>query len=497
VNRSTNQLRGFVLDFQRGTLTAATPVSITGDGTYGGGSVNFKLGAYDGGTALFTGFQSWVGFFPAALSESEVRIALSEQAVDLDDGAPTQPPKLEAYADLSGAHFYPLDENTGATATDQIGSANGTFSKTPVWIDRDGDLTTGLGDDWVSTLEGWADLKGTPKPVALGRPSRLLPVLVDPFFGIYQYSDPALGPTESIDQVYAGALELVGGGTDYTEDLTTSTITLVGAQETPITMDVKGVTVGGRWLRFPGELVDFVWQQMVGIGSADIDADSVAAYDDLHPFQAGYYFGSQFVALAAFEDYMLRPDGYAMTGIDAKRALGSRIDPSGAAVDHDLSVYDSASGSGAIARAEAVTVPPPNWLVKMGYNRTWYVHDSFLGGATAASQRSHQQSFRYVMDRRQEVRDQYADAVVRTYDTCYHKRADAALLVQRMLDLDGVGRKGWKLLMGADPWKNDIGNVILTGTYSRYDLGDKQYLVVAYDYGQTDGEPLSDPVVWG
>jgi hypothetical protein len=86
---------------------------------------------------------------------------------------------------------------------------------------------------------------------------------------------------------------------------------------------------------------------------------------------------------------------------------------------------------------------------------------------------------------------------VRTYETCYHKRADAALLVQRMLDLDGTGRKGWRMVMGADPWADDIGQVILVGAYSRYDLADKQLVVVGYEYGMDNGSPVSVPVVWG
>lgn len=482
VDRGTDELRGYVLDYQRGTLTVGTPVDITGAGTFGGGAVNFKLGEYDGGALPFTGNQSWVLYSPVAMTEAGVRIALSEQPLVLDDAAPTPPPELKDAAADAGAHFWALNETAGLTATDSLGSADGTWTAV-TRVDRDGDLTAGVSGAWVGTGTGGADLIGMPIPVPLGRPQRFSPILIDAPRSIYQYCDPSFGATEEVEAVYDDdTLKTVT--THYTVDLATSTVTLLFTPTGKITISVKGVKLGGEWLHLPGELVSFVWTEMLGLAS--VDSASVDAYDVAHPYESSHWIGACDQTLACVYRKLLSPDGYAYRTLSDEMAIGTRAAPGAATPVLTLERSDIVLGG-----VEPVEVPPPTWMARCAYGRT--VAKLSASGVGLPSG----QSFRYVEDRRIEVKERSAEAIIRTYETPTHRRADAGLLVQRMLDLDGPERQAWRLPLTVDHWAVDLGEEILITEYSRYDLTGKQLAVVGYRYALVDGLPLSAPVVWG
>lgn len=499
VDRVDDELRCHVLDYPRGTLTSAAPVDITGDGSYGGGTTSFRLGDRADGSGRFTGNLSWIFYGGIGLTDEHVKLFLSEHLADIYEDAPTVPPAIDRLTDGAETHFWPLSENTGTTATDHIGSADGTFNSTPTWVDRDGDLT-GAGGAFVTTLEGNYEIKGTPKPVALGRPQRILPVLVDKFFLIYQWSDPALGASQSLDRAMAGAKEIFDPA-DFSTDLTNSTITLTGALDGVITLEVKGVVESGRWLRFPGEIAEFVWDRMLGFPGDQINEASVEAYDDAHPFQVGIYTGSCEMSLEQLLCLLLAPDGYAYRGLDNQIALASRVDPAslednyseGEAVAANSIVLESKD----IARVEPASVPPPSWLVRMGYDRTYHRAESFDAGSTVTDQRDHQQEWRFIEDHRPAVKRRYADAVPRTYLTPYFKTADVALLVQRMLTLDGVERQGWRIYPTTQHLASGISDAVLVKSYSRHNVAAKVFQVLGHDFGVNQGMPQSSLLVWG
>ncbi len=482
VDRATKELRGYVLDYQRGTLTVGTPVDITGAGTFGGGSVNFKLGSLDDGSSLFAGNQSWVFYTPLAMTETGVKIALSEQPLVLDDAAPTPPPELKTAAADAGAHFWPLDELLGTTANDKLGAANGTWTAI-TRVDRDGDLTSGGGSGWVNTGTGEKDILGLPIPVALGRPQRFAPVLIDVSRSIYQYSDPAFGATQEVEAVYDGdTLKTVS--THYTVDLTNSTITLLFTPADQLTMSVKGVKLAGEWLYFPGDLISFVWTEMMGLSS--VDTASVAAFNEAHPHESSLWLGPCDQKLSCLYRKLLSPDGYAFRNLSDEMALGTRVEPGSKTPVLTLERSDIVIGG-----VDPVDVPPPTWLARCAYERTISKFSSVSVGAVFG------QSLRYVEDQRVEVKERSPEALIRTYETPIHRRSDAGLLVQRMLDLDGPERQAWVVALTVDHWAVDLGEEVLINEYSRYDLTGKQLAVVGYRYSLVDGLPLSALVLWG
>ncbi len=493
VDRTANELRAYRLDHRRGTLTLAATTSISGLGSFGPAGVNFKVGSYDGGASLLTGSPSWVGYTPVALSATAIRLALSEQWVEHDDELATAPPTLINVA--AGSHWWPLDETSGTTANDRIasGGVNGTWSSAPTRRTKDATLTAGASGVWVGTLEGGRDLRGLSKPVALGRPQRLAPVLIDSARRIYQYSDPSLGATQSVDKVW-DAGELLTLTTHYTVNLTDSTITVQVARTIvgDITLSCHGIkNVGGTaWLRFPGELVQAVWERLLGLTGAVATA-SVTAYDDLHPYTQGLWLGPCDATLECLYDRLLAPDGYAYRDLAGKMALGTRTLPVTGTTP--ALVLDASS----IISAEAVDAPPPTWLARVSYDRTITKISSVATGSSLEDRKDATQGAAYVEDRRLSVAENHPDAIERTYDTALTKRQDAALLVQRMLDFDGAERRAWRVGLDYHHWAVDLGEVVEVDSYSRYDLAGKLYAVVGYEYGLNDGMPVSALVLWG
>jgi hypothetical protein len=498
--REGDELRGYILDYPRGTLTAGTPDDLTGAGTLGGGSLDFVAGAYDDGAVPLTGKPNWLFWIDEALTESDLVVALSDQIAEIDSLAPTVP--RVAYKDWqlnAAAHFWPLHETAGTNAADRIGSDNGTYNSAPTRIDRHGTLTPGLGSAWTTTEEGGEELKGKPKPVLLGYRKRIHPALVDDIFLVFQYSDPLLGPTQEVEAVYSGAVEL-DLTTDYTVDLDRSTITMVGnfVPEEPITLDAKGIIdpLTSEWLQYPGEITAFVWRELVGIDAADISAPRIAAYDDLHSYESGLYLDTCSLQLDCVHEKMLSPDGYAYRATDNKMSLGTRRPPG--TVEPELVLPGDEDGASTlIATVTPMAVPPPSWLVAMGYDRTGFIGRSFASGVDMRGRQLNESEYRYVVERREDVLLAHADALPRTYNTPHQRRLDAALLAARVISMDATPWNGLVITLAAEHWAVDLGDEVEIEAHSRYDWAGKRYVVVGYEYGISNGDPTSTLVLCG
>lgn len=495
VDRVANELRAYRLDYPRGTLTLVSTASIAGLGSFGPAGVNFRVVAYSGGgTALTSGHAvSWAGFISGTADATAVRLALSEQWIEYDAQLPTAPPQLLGVA--AGAHFWPLDELTGTTANDRIasGGVNLTWSSAPTRRTKDGTITSGISGAWIGTLEGGRDLRGLAKPVPLGQPQRFAPPLIDVPRRIYQYGDPDMGATQSVDEVF-DAGEKLTLTTHYTVDLANSTITILAARTIvgDITMSCHGIKdVGGtKWLRYPGELVNAVWTRLLGVTA--VNAASVTAYDEAHPYTQGLWLGPCDQTLQCVYDKLLSPDGYAYRNLANEMALGTRLLP----VTGSTPVLELDETS--ISDVEALTGPPPTWLARVSFNNTISKIASFAPNSSLEQRQDATQGAMYAEDSRIEVSEKFPKAIERTYDTATARRPDAALLVQRMLDLDGADRQPWRVTLAKNHWALELGDKpVKITSYSRYNLAGKLYAAVGYEYGLEDGMPVSALTLWG
>ena len=155
-----------------------------------------------------------------------------------------------------------------------------------------GDLLTetyaGTGD-----AEGGDDLKDQVKPLALGRPRNVQPVLINEIDSVYQFS--AYGPIEAVEVLYERAsafpassgnfadyAALVAADIDpghWATCLAEGLVRLGAPQYGVITGDIRGHAIGGIAPRGAGALVE-VMADIAGVAPANIASATLAALDD-------------------------------------------------------------------------------------------------------------------------------------------------------------------------------------------------------------------------
>lgn len=141
-------------------------------------------------------------------------------------------------------------------------------------------------------LEGGADIKGKPKPWALGAPRNIEPVLIDSVNSVFQVS--AYSTIKAVDALYERGADFGASYGDYA-----SYTALVAANIPPgrwatcfasglirlgappygvITADVQGDYLSSTWVRLPGDIIGRVCSQL-GISSSLLNTASLDALD--------------------------------------------------------------------------------------------------------------------------------------------------------------------------------------------------------------------------
>jgi hypothetical protein len=182
-------------------------------------------------------------------------------------------------------------------------------------------LQVGVDDAWLDRpvlatyagtggLEGPASLKGVPKPLALGAPQFVAPVLIDAVKDIYQFHayGAATAVTAALDRLvrYGAA---AGNDPDYAT-LAAATIA-PGAWRTclaqglvrfgappagPLTLLVQGDAGGpDGWVRRAGVMIKRV-ALLAGVTTAKLDTTNLAALDTAAPYDLSVYQAAQVTA---------------------------------------------------------------------------------------------------------------------------------------------------------------------------------------------------------
>ncbi|HUD30607.1 MAG TPA: hypothetical protein VMQ93_17200 [Novosphingobium sp.] len=140
--------------------------------------------------------------------------------------------------------------------------------------------------------EGGADLKDKPKPLALGRPRNVEPVLVNAVSSIYQFS--AYGPIEAVEVLYERASAFPGASADYPDYdaldaadidpghwatcLAEGMIRLGAPAAGVITADIRGHAIGGVAPTGAGALVRVI-AAIAGVDIALLATSTLSALD--------------------------------------------------------------------------------------------------------------------------------------------------------------------------------------------------------------------------
>ena len=146
-------------------------------------------------------------------------------------------------------------------------------------------------------IEGDADLKGKVKPLAIGWPKNVEPVLINAVDSVYQFS--AYGPIEAVTTLYERGSDFgasTGDHADYAAlvaatipagrwatCLAQGLVRLGAPQAGVITADLKGHIVGTVTPRLTGSIIAAL-AGIAGIAETDLEADTLDALDLAVPF---------------------------------------------------------------------------------------------------------------------------------------------------------------------------------------------------------------------
>ncbi len=254
------------------------------------------------------------------------------------------------------------------------------------WLDR-----PLLGQAYAGTggAEGPADLKGQPKPLAVGAPRGVEPVLVDAARSIFQFD--AYGLVAGVAAAFERAAAFPAAVADYSDydalaaaldagDVppgfyaTASGVGLVGFGAPPsgvVTLDL----VAKPGIRMPGEVIREL-ALAVGASAAQIDDASLAnldtelaALDATASFTVSHYQRTQVAARAVIQEIAQSCNAAAGVGWH-----GRLVTPRVRVGAPTTTLAADGTARPAVTRVEQLEVGPPFWRLALGSERNYRVH---------------------------------------------------------------------------------------------------------------------------
>lgn len=235
-------------------------------------------------------------------------------------------------------------------------------------------------------IEGGADLKGKPKPWALGNPQNLEPILINNIDSIFQVS--AYGAIKAVTTLYERGSAFGASYGDYASYTTLQAATIPAGRWATclasglirlgappygvITADVQGDYLGTTWRRLPGAIIQRVCSA-VSISSTKIDSASFTALDAVMSALPGggnisLYQTEQITVMDLAQ--MIALSCNAQAGVSLIGTLfATRV-----SFASPMATLDAQGGAkpGVITSTE-VDVSPPYKRMQMGGNRAWRV----------------------------------------------------------------------------------------------------------------------------
>jgi hypothetical protein len=270
-------------------------------------------------------------------------------------------------------------------------------------------------------LEGGADIKGAPKPLAYGECLNVSPVLVDAANLIYQIHD---GSMEAVTACYDKGVALTSGGD--VADITAASVSAgqfktqlsggyIKLGSTPtgrITANIKGDNSGG-YVDNVGAIIRRITQTKLGsksFSSAEIDEGAFNRLDDVITGTAGVYVFDRTTARSLF-DALINPVHAWWTFTRQGKLTCGVVDAPG------TPVYEFTENQ--ITEIEVLRVIPPAWRITLGHSRSWtrQTSDDLAAAATDEYKTFVQEEFRKEISEDRNIRTKTASAVERSFDT--------------------------------------------------------------------------------
>jgi hypothetical protein len=334
----------------------------------------------------------------------------------------------------------------------------------------DGETVT-LPDGTVEIITTTFDnLSGVYKPLAFGRCYGIEPQVISKNSEIYQYHAGG-EEVEDLEAVYEDGLTFTEI-TDYTHDTDDGTIDLVTETSAIITADIKGAKAGpsSSYVDLPGDIVQAVLREHVGIAQADIKSETFGDLDIAYPYESGYYFGSQAVTRADFMTSMLAPLGFWYTARGGRLAAGWLKNPSAETAALTINESD-------VRSVRRLSTTAPIWRVKVGYAPIGrpISYNDFAGAVTEAEMARQSQDYRYAQAIDEGVLELHKPDEM-TVNSRFTSESDAQNLADTMLRLFSRPRDIIEVSLQHKFLRYDLGEVIRVGI-PRYNFIDDGYLM--------------------
>lgn len=447
--------------------------------TFGSGSFsnaqNLTAGESGSGTLDLTGDLTDLRLWSVARSQSEILTDMHRTLSQSETG-------------LAG--YWPADEGTGTTLTDNIGAVDGTIS----------------GAAWIGTGEGGVELAGKPKPLVYGRVYGIEPVLIDPKNLVYQLHDGILSVVNTVRDggvslTYDGDVSDLWATTvasgDFKTDLTNGLIGLGAEPTSVLECDVTGDAAGG-YVSTAGKVMRRIATRHGALTDPDdIATKTFTAIETDAPYTLGIATGLDPILRSELLDELAASVGgwWGFTR-QGELAVGMLTAPeSGTATAtytiNDLELYEMTE----------LAVPVPTYEQRVGYRRQWTplrrtdLQTSVSGSDFADAMQELTQEYRYHTSTETSIQTAHVDAWSERTPTLIASLADAQTEADRRQTLYGTFRRLYRVPLVQGIYAADVGDIVCL-VLNRFGLDDGQnFTVLGWE---EDGSAYKQALIlWG
>lgn len=306
--------------------------------------------------------------------------------------------------------------------------------------------------------EGSANLKNTPKPLLFGECKNIAPVLVDSTNFIYQVHDGAI---QAIDNVYDGGVVLSSG---VTNDLTNGRFTLASEPTNEVTADIQGAKdSGGTYLYKTADIVSHIVQTYGGLSGSEVSTSSITALNTANASKIGIYIDADTEIGDVLDEISNGAGAFYGFGRDGVFEIVRIELPSG---DPDLEV-DSTN----ILELGRLSTEVPNYRVRVGYNRNWYLmSEADLGSTATTAQRDFvTREMLFEKDETATTLASYPLSQELKVESLFLESSAAATEADRLLTIYDTQRDIYRIKLKTQPYTVKLNSVVKM-TFNRYNL---------------------------
>ncbi len=310
-------------------------------------------------------------------------------------------------------------------------------------------------------LEGGADLKGKPKPLAFGHVFNVSPQLVDSVNLIYQVNDGAIYDVPNAWDRGIALSKVVGAPAagEYSVDTAAGTITLGATPAGTVTCDVQGDASGSGYVSRTADIVLRILVNKASLYSTEIEPVSFSTLNADAPAEVGIWIGAEDRTCAAAIDELLFGVG-AFGGFNRQGAFNVGV--VAAASGTPAATYTAQEITGVDRDPLPPVVEPVAWRALVGWQKNYTPQEDLAAGVTAARRTFAAEAWRVSKHEDASVKSRHILALeLGLIEALYAQEADADTEAARLFDLWSAGRAPYRVRTKLQALTRDVGQVVV------------------------------------